>query len=1040
VGVGRVVGRVGEGLAWPFQHWRPYSLARMARREKARLATESRYLRARQHAVSQLGELFRDEFSFVWLTPIAFFGLMQPWLWSGGFSVFEHHEQRAIDFIGILWQVQGAALGLSLAVVLFVFQSVHGNRLGGSLRDFAEETWLFPIFYAGLIGLVLDGAVLLHVGHGAPAGWAASWAVIWALGTALALGYLFVSTIHAIDPGSIHELRLRRTRRAVSAAIEDVIFRRVATVLLGQFCDANAIEYAPWFGQTPDGAMLVKARRAGGVRDIRLRAMRRVAQKSQRRGLPQPVLRAEIGRAVRAGTDLVSIDSALGRASASVRRSFRLRRMEKDKFRTLIEDLHDEAVIAIRTPSPATYSAIRDLYEDVLLVLPETWARYGQLYSAEIEGGGSPFELSPQDYLDRQLYEEITAAAKSGSRDIAHDALDLPIIVAQRALEVKALALTRRMIALWVAARRSMFREADQEDVRSLLGWSWLRLSEYSYRPQALITEDMSDDEARQLGKDALLQVWDGYANLCKAILDTRPRDTELLSQINEVWDQPLDHWHPEHRDPDDWQLQAAINRAEPEDVLERIRVELAAKQVLVDIKEELIDWRAIHRFGLLFWILRNIRERGDIENWRPAWTTFAGYLGDVPRLAQILDKGIEADWEDRGRWSNWVMDSLPKRQVHGLAVDLEFIQTFVVLALNLITPDGPAPQIEPMEHGGGRFDNPRQTVEGIVASENLKPLLPPDRLTDRVELLISSLDQMRAVAKEQEEQAIIDAPIQDELVNEFVDKLREKWRTSRGVREIFDAIGVIERGPAAVPALGGSQNKEWMLKAMFIRQPRVHGLEMTAEEWGRGLARWEWNRLVDSAAESPEVVVAAGMSAAERLRAALDELRAAGYQPSLVIAGGGSWRLYQELDLRLAPTFGGDARVPDWLNEPEGRGSFIGMVDDVPVFEYYEFRDGVANNDARVFDLARFAVFKESDTDDPPGPVTVEITGRTKEELRDLVRQGRVNFDENLDEDARVRRLLQHVLVDAIYPFEIEVVDANAARHVNIADAIPED
>jgi hypothetical protein len=84
-------------------------------------------------------------------------------------------------------------------------------------------------------------------------------------------------------------------------------------------------------------------------------------------------------------------------------------------------------------------------------------------------------------------------------------------------------------------------------------------------------------------------------------------------------------------------------------------------------------------------------------------------------------------------------------------------------------------------------------------------------------------------------------------------------------------------------------------------------------------------------------------------------------------------------------------------------------------------------------FDLARFAVFKESDAPDPPGPVTVEITARTEEEVRDLVRQERVNFDE--DEDTRVRRLLQHVAVDAIYPFDIEIVDANAARHVNVAD-----
>jgi hypothetical protein len=122
-----------------WNRWRPYSLARMARREKARLATEPRYLRARQRGAAKAIELLRDELSFLWLAPLAFLVLIQPWVYRGGFSVFAHDERTSSNFLGILWQVQGAALGLSLAVVLFAFQSVHGNRHGVPLRDFAER-------------------------------------------------------------------------------------------------------------------------------------------------------------------------------------------------------------------------------------------------------------------------------------------------------------------------------------------------------------------------------------------------------------------------------------------------------------------------------------------------------------------------------------------------------------------------------------------------------------------------------------------------------------------------------------------------------------------------------------------------------------------------------------------------------------------------------------------------------------------------------------------------------------------------------------
>ncbi|MHB8059971.1 MAG: DUF2254 domain-containing protein [Gaiellaceae bacterium] len=1016
------------------QDWRTYSLARMARREKTRLATEPRYLRFRQRTARKTVELARDELSFVWLAAFAFGVLTQPWIPFHGFSVFNHTDAASSNFIGILWQVQGAALGLSLAVVLFVFQSVHGNRLGGSLRDFAEETWLFPIFYAGLIGLVLDGLVLLHAGQGAPGGWAASWAAIWAGGTAVALGFLFVFTIRAIDPRALQRLRLERTRRAIEAETEDVIFRRVALVALDQFCKENAIEYVPMFGRAAQGAVTVRAKRDGEVRDIRLRRLRCLAQRMALHDAPKPLLRVEIGSFVRAGTELLSLDGRHG-SPAKLARSFRIRRSDREQFRSVLEDLHDEGLVAIRTPSPATYSAISELYERVLLVLPETWARYGQEYVEGIAGGANPFELTVQDYLERQLYEEMTQAARSSSRDVAHDALDLPIAVAQRALELKALALTRRMILLWVAARRSMLRDADSEDVRRLLEWSWLRMSGYARRPEMMITENGATAESQDLGKDALLQVWDGYAALCKDILDVRPSDTALLSQINEVWNQPLRYWDPEHANPREWHLQSAIERGEDADVVERIRGELAENQRQIELKREIVDWRAVQRLGLLFWILRSARERGGAERWIPAWQNFAGYFGDVPRLAQILDKGIEADWEDRGRWSNWVLDTLPKREVHGIAVDAEFIQTFVVLALSLMSPDGPPPQIAPLKFGRGRLEDPQAIVRGIIEIKNLKPLLPADRIQERADLLITALEQMQATQKANEEQTIIDAVLDEDLVLTFTEKLRAAWRNSKTLRPAFAAAGTIEPVPDEQDELSGSQVKRWLPKGLFVSEPRVFGLEHIAEEYGRDLAQWEWKALVHAAdiADVPEVLRVG--SAAQRLRAAVAELRIGGYTPSLVVAPI-DWHTSQALELTPAPDRGGDAVSPHWLVAGEGRSSFIGAIEGIPVLDHHHVPDG----HLYVFDLARFGKFRERDVADPPGAVKVEITAYDEERIRQLVREDRVPFEEDLDDEAKVRMLQQQVTLNAVYPLEISVVDAAAARHVPLDGAIPED
>jgi hypothetical protein len=241
----------------------PGSLARLARQEKARLVTESRYARLRRERLAPLASLARDEFSFLWLFPLAFGIPFIPW--NVHFRPFAD-TSRAVNFLQTLWQVQGAALGLSLAVVLFVFQAVYGVRLGGSLREFAEETWLFPIFYVGLYGLGLDGLVLLGGGAGASGGWAATWAVCWAAATSALLLFLFVFTVRAIDPRALHRRRLARSNAEIERETERVIFRRVALVVLDRFCQQQSIEFVPVFGQAPSHtAVAVRAPREGVV-------------------------------------------------------------------------------------------------------------------------------------------------------------------------------------------------------------------------------------------------------------------------------------------------------------------------------------------------------------------------------------------------------------------------------------------------------------------------------------------------------------------------------------------------------------------------------------------------------------------------------------------------------------------------------------------------------------------------------------------------------------------------------------------------------
>lgn len=77
-----------------------------------------------------------------------------------GLTLFDSKPEAA-EFIRTLWQVEGAVLALSITVIVFAFQAIGSSRYGASLHEFAQDTNIYPVFYWGIVGLVIDGLVLL---------------------------------------------------------------------------------------------------------------------------------------------------------------------------------------------------------------------------------------------------------------------------------------------------------------------------------------------------------------------------------------------------------------------------------------------------------------------------------------------------------------------------------------------------------------------------------------------------------------------------------------------------------------------------------------------------------------------------------------------------------------------------------------------------------------------------------------------------------------------------------------------------------------
>jgi hypothetical protein len=446
------------------------SLARVSERLKRKLAVATRWQRYGRGALSPAWAFAKGELSFVPIVMGAIGGAFLPIHWQlDAFTM----KDRATNFLQVLWQVEGGTLAIALTVVVFVFATVYSSRVGGSLRQFAEETGLFPIFYVGLVALGLDAVVLLGGGQGASGGWAATWAAVWGALDGALLGFLFVSTIRAIEVSAMERRRLARARREVQRETERVILKRIALNVLLEYGKRVGVEYRPVWGTAPSPtAVAIASGRAGEIADVRLRPLYRLGRRAQKLRVPQPRLRVQLDSRVDEDTELLWVEPQVltKRPHPRPSRAFKVRKRSRElAFRETIERLRDETMKAIDSPSPSLYARQNEVYEEMLLTLPATWAQYGQEFGPGIAGEATPFELGFLDYVERDLYAELEQAVLGRSREVAHAALWFPLEVARGALDLRATALSMRMLALWAAIAGVLIRSPESESRKTLL-------------------------------------------------------------------------------------------------------------------------------------------------------------------------------------------------------------------------------------------------------------------------------------------------------------------------------------------------------------------------------------------------------------------------------------------------------------------------------------------------------------------------------------------------------------------------------------------
>jgi hypothetical protein len=223
------------------------SLIREAKREQVRISGIGRTERAVGWARAKVRAVIEtSRYAFLWILLVGLAGLylvpneIRLWRLHLPLSFFKGPSE-ATEFLRTLWQVEASVLALSITVIIFAFQTVS-SRHNIKLYEFAEDVHLFPIFYVGVVGLIVDGLVLLGLGNGAPTGGAATWAVLISGSTFPLLAWLFANTVRALDPDELHRRRLARIREETYRAAEQETFERFARGLLERRCSEANVE------------------------------------------------------------------------------------------------------------------------------------------------------------------------------------------------------------------------------------------------------------------------------------------------------------------------------------------------------------------------------------------------------------------------------------------------------------------------------------------------------------------------------------------------------------------------------------------------------------------------------------------------------------------------------------------------------------------------------------------------------------------------------------------------------------------------------
>lgn len=994
----------------------PRSLRRSAERERLRLISGSRLVRlsARTHG-------FRLRLATVAGFGPSYLVIGVGMLWMPslvGWAPIGIDEPS--DFISALWQVEAAALGLTVAVVIFAFQALASSRWRTDLREFARATLFVPVVFLGTTSLLVNGLVLLGWGRGAPRGWAASWALFLAALTLLSLPFLFTRVLRAIDPSTLRRRILRLIAAEVQRKVAADITRRIALTKLDRECNDIGAKYT-WITRAQPWHTVISSGSAGVVEDVRLGRLRKLAAHLVARGSNEPLqIAVHLGAGVSADSALLLLpEQATEREKSLARGVVRVGggARTSDRLDELLDQLHAAAIDAARSGEAGWYGEIRDAYVQMLLAYPEAWSIHGQRFDQQIASGGFPFQLSEIDRVTRDVYSQLRQAITAQQRDIASSIAYLPIAVAARAVPIGAQGLSGEMLSLavnmtWLSQEFS--GEPIATAVRQQVGTT---LFEYiDYHCGSRIEREELPIADREEAASFLIQAFGNAAEYVKATVD-RGEFAELAETLSR-WGEVLQQW-----DPDPHYFEFEVSHAKARTPVDVAAVESAEKSLAVvvrlrDVHTGVHRARRRHMFELAAWTLRLMQARGGESRLIEAFQAFAGRTGSDRERVYAASDAIDGD-----RLSKWITFSLPSRRAHFIGTDSLVLETFVVVTVLRMAADA-TPSFEPSAWIMEREEALLESAEMLRSWSVWVDLVADPSVDARLDQFCVGVSRAAAEERRLQREALVAASPDAHRVDEFSAWLRDGYEGARLAPLLLGgAVEISPREQAPAPGFFGTD--VWVSKEWFLPSNRVVNVDSVARQFGEDVARGETDVLLRELENAPGRRLP-GSTVRDRVLAAEQRLRDDGFSPNVVICPV-NWRLRQEL--ALGPTL---SEAPGVAAGERARHWIAGSLGDLVVVDWPTWCD----DRIVVADVPSFVRFRQTTVEPEKELFAASIRFFPADEATDFVKQNPKVFRTN-DRRRRSERA-EELAVHGLLRLRIAIVAEATNLNAGVAVRIP--